>query len=108
MLVQHWWQNERNIEMLCEEQRFYDARRWMIAPQVLGQKVNVMLITGKLNPGKTVTTYRYSKDNYTYTYHVQNIEAGVENRTWNDKVYFPPITLNEMSKNAKLIQNPGY
>lgn len=102
------YQNERNIEMLCEEQRFYDARRWMIAPQVLGQKVNVMLITGKLNPGKTVTTYRYSKANYTYTYHVQNIEAGVENRSWNDKVYFPPITLNEINKNTKLFQNPGY
>lgn len=102
------YQNERNIEMVCEEQRFYDARRWMIAPLVLGQKVNVMIITGKLNPGKTVTTYRYDKNNYTYTYHVQNIESGVENRSWNDKLYFPPIKIDEMNKNSKLVQNPGY
>lgn len=102
------YRNERNIEMLCEEQRFYDARRWMIAPQTLGQKVRVMIINGKLKPGKTVTTYRYSKDNYDYTYRVQNIESGVENRSWNDKVYFPPINLDEMNKNNKLIQNPGY
>ena len=102
------YQNERNIEMLFEEQRFYDARRWMIAPQVLGQKVRIMVVTGKLKPGKTVTTYRYDKNNYTYTYRVQDIEAGVENRAWDDKVYFPPIKLDEMQKNKQLIQNPGY
>ena len=102
------YQNERNIEMVCEEQRFYDARRWMIAPQVLGQKVRVMIITGKLKPGKSVAVYRYDKSNYDYTYTVQNIESGVENRSWNDKVYFPPIKLDEMNKNAKLVQNPGY
>lgn len=102
------YQNERNIEMLAEEQRFYDARRWMIAPQTQGQKVKIMVITGKLKPGKTVTTYRYSKDNYDYTYRVQDLESGVENRKWDDKLYFPPISLDEVSKNNKLIQNPGY
>jgi hypothetical protein len=102
------YQHERNIEMLCEEQRFYDARRWMIAPAVLGQKVRVMKITGTLKPGKTVAIYRYNTDNYTYSYVVQNIESGVENRSWDDKLYFPPIKLDEMSKNDKLIQNPGY
>lgn len=102
------YRNERNIEMLFEEQRFYDARRWMIAPTTLGQKVRIMVITGKLKPGKTVAIYRYNKDNYNYTYNVQNIEAGVENRAWDDKLYFPPIKLDEMNRNNKLIQNPGY
>ena len=102
------YRNERNIEMLAEDQRFFDARRWMIAPSVFGQKVRIMVITGTLKPGKTVTTYRYSKDNYNYNYSVQQIEAGVENRAWNDKVYFPPIKQDEMNKNSKLIQNPGY
>ena len=102
------YRNERNIEMLAEDQRFFDARRWMIAPSVFGEKVRIMVITGTLKPGKTVTTYRYSKDNYNYTYRVQQIEAGVENRAWNDKLYFPPIKQDEMNKNNKLIQNPGY
>ncbi|MDB5277095.1 MAG: RagB/SusD family nutrient uptake outer membrane protein [Ferruginibacter sp.] len=102
------YRNERNIEMFAEDQRFFDARRWMIAPEHFGQKVKIMVITGTLKPGKTVTTYRYSKDNYNYNYHIQEIEQGVENRSWNDKVYFPPIKLDEMNKNSKLIQNPGY
>ncbi len=102
------YRNERNIEMLFEEQRFYDTRRWMIAPETQGQKVRIMIVSGKLKPGKTVTTYRYSKDNYVYTYKVQNIESGVENEPWDDKLYFPPIKQPEMDKNNKLVQNPGY
>lgn len=102
------FRNEKNIEMLFEEQRFYDTRRWMIAPQTQGEKVRIMIITGKLKPGKTVNTYRYSKENYDYTYKVQDIESGVENRAWHDKLYFPPIKLDEMNKNNKLVQNPGY
>jgi len=102
------YRNERNIEMVCEEQRFYDARRWMIAPTTLGNKVRIMLITGKLKAGQSAAIYRYDKTQYDYTYTVQNIESGVENRSWNDKVYFPPIKLDEMNKNSKLIQNPGY
>jgi starch-binding outer membrane protein, SusD/RagB family len=27
---------------------------------------------------------------------------------WIDKAYFLPILRNEMNKNSKLIQNPGY
>jgi len=102
------YRNERNIEMLFEEQRFYDARRWMIAPTTLGNKVRIMKITGALKPGKTVSVYRYNTDNYNYTYTVQELDPGVENRSWNDKIYFLPMYRNEMSKDSKLIQNPGY
>jgi hypothetical protein len=102
------YRRERNKEMLFEEQRFFDARRWMIAPTTLGNKVRIMKITGTLKAGKTVPIYRYSTDNYNYTYTTQDIDPGVENRAWADKVYFPPISRDEMNKNNKLIQNPGY
>jgi hypothetical protein len=32
----------------------------------------------------------------------------LEKRSWNDKAYFFPIYRDEMNKNSKLIQNPGY
>ena len=102
------YQNERNIEMLFEEQRFYDVRRWMTAPAVLGKQAQIIVITGKLKPGKSVTTYKYSKDNYTYSYSVQDLGTGKENRKWADKVYFAPISRDEINRNNKLVQNPGY
>ena len=102
------YQNERNIEMLFEEQRFYDVRRWMIAPTVLGKQAQIIVVEGKLKPGKTVTTYKYSKENYDYTYKVQDLGTGKENRRWEDKLYFMPINRDEINRNNKLIQNPGY
>jgi starch-binding outer membrane protein, SusD/RagB family len=102
------YRHERNIEMMWEEQRFYDARRWMIAPETLGQKARIMVITATLKPGKTVAVYRYSKDDYNYKYTVQDLDVGTENRKWDDKLYFPPINFDEMNRNNKLVQNPGY
>ncbi|RDC64331.1 RagB/SusD family nutrient uptake outer membrane protein [Adhaeribacter pallidiroseus] len=102
------YHNERNIEMLFEEQRFYDTRRWMTAPQNQGEKVRIMKVTATLKPGKTVPVYRYSKDDYNYTYTVQEIDPGVENRKWDDKLYFMPIHRDEINRNNKLVQNPGY
>ncbi|WP_421827423.1 RagB/SusD family nutrient uptake outer membrane protein [Larkinella sp.] len=102
------YQNERNIEMLFEDQRFYDVRRWMIAPTALGKQAQIIVITGKLKPGKTVTTYKYSKDNYTYSYSVQDLGTGKENRKWADKIYFLPISRDEINRNKQLVQNPGY
>jgi hypothetical protein len=94
--------------MAFEEQRFYDTRRWMIAPETLGQKVKIIKINGTLKPGKTVPVYKYDPESYTYTYTVQDIDPGVENRRWDDKLYFMPINRDEMNRNNKLVQNPGY
>jgi len=102
------YRNERNIEMMFEEQRFYDTRRWMIAPETLGQKARIIVITATLKPGKTVAVYRYSKSDYDYKYTVQDIDVGTENRKWEDKLYFPPINRDEINRNNKLVQNPGY
>ncbi|OLY92404.1 RagB/SusD family nutrient uptake outer membrane protein [Cnuella takakiae] len=102
------YRNERRVELLLEEQRYFDARRWMIAPQTLGRKVQFIQIEGQLKPGATAPS-PYRKDpnvfNYTYTPVVNN---DLENRTWLDKMYFRPISLSEIQRNSKLVQNPGY
>jgi hypothetical protein len=102
------YRNERRIEMVYEEQRYHDARRWMIAPATLGQKLIFMNITGKLKAGKTAPTpYKHDETVYNYNY-TPAIDLGLENRQWVDKMYFLPISQSEVSKNTKLIQNPGY
>ncbi|MEY4660757.1 MAG: hypothetical protein RLZZ42_709, partial [Bacteroidota bacterium] len=102
------YRNERRIEMAFEEHRYHDARRWMIAPTTLGQKVRIVNVIGTLKPGKSVTLYKYDKENYNYTYNVVNMDPGKENRAWADKMYFLPIHRDEMNRNKNLIQNPGY
>jgi hypothetical protein len=89
------YQNERRVEMAYEEQRYFDVRRWMLAPEVYSNARGVEA-TYKLNADKTTA----AKPTY------KIIE--VQQRAWVDRNYFLPIKLDEMNKNNKLIQNPGY
>jgi hypothetical protein len=102
------YRNERRIEMAYEEQRYHDARRWMIAPATLGRPVIDVNVVGTLKPGQVAPSpYRHDETIYNYSY-TPFSDAGLENRTWLDKMYFRPISRDEMNKNDKLIQNPGY
>lgn len=102
------YRNERRIELVYEEHRFHDARRWMIANETLGRKVGIMRVLGRLKDGSNVSVYRYDPANYNYTYTVGTIDPGIENRQWLDKMYFIPIHRDEINRNDKLVQNPGY
>ncbi len=102
------YRNERRVEMAFEEQRYHDARRWMIASSTLGRKVQIMNVIGTLKPGKTVTLYKYDPTSYDYQYKVVEMDPGKENRAWADKMYFLPIHRDEMNRNKNLVQNPGY
>lgn len=102
------YRNERRVEMAYEEQRYHDARRWMIAEETLGRKANTISITGTLKPGASVSVYRYDPTLYNYVYKVVPIDPGKENRTWLDKMYYIPILRDELNRNTTLIQNPGF
>ena len=104
------YRNERRIEMAYEEQRYHDARRWMIAPTTLGKKLVYMSVTATLKPGATAPSpYRHDENLYTYSYTPVE-DNSLENRQWVDKMYFRPITRDEVNKNPKLKghNNPGY
>lgn len=102
------YRHERRIEMAYEEQRYHDARRWLIANETLGRKVTYIKVTGKFKAGKSLAdTYRHDTDTYDYTYtSVQ--DNGQENRMWDNKLYFRPFSRDEINKNRLLQQNPGY
>lgn len=102
------YQNERRIELAYEEHRYHDARRWLIAPTTLGRGIKSINVEAKLKAGATPNVpYKYDKTKYTYTYTVQDNTSN-ETRKWNDKMYFRPISRDEVNRNSKLIQNPGY
>lgn len=84
------YRNERRIELAFEQHRYFDVRRWMIAPQVLNRDANGIIIE---DPLSGPVTYEVSV---------------VQDRAWNDKMYFLPILLDEMNKNKNMIQNPLY
>lgn len=102
------YRNERRIELQYEEHRYHDARRWMIPAQTVGRGIKAINIVAKLKPGKApLVPYRHDKTVYDYTYTVvDNTEN--ETRVWNDKMYYRPISRDEMNTNSKLVNNPGF
>lgn len=102
------YRNERRIELAYEEHRYHDARRWMIASETLGRGIKVMKTTATLKPGMTeLSPYKHDKTVYDYVYNVvDNTET--ETRTWDDKMYYLPLSRDEINRNGLLIQNPGY
>lgn len=102
------YRQERRIEMVYEEQRYHDARRWMIAPTTLGRTMTYINVIGKFKAGKSMKEpYHYDPTVYDYTYTSVD-EISHENRKWVDKMYFRPLSRDEMNRNSKLVQNPGY
>ena len=84
-------QQERRIELSFEEHRWFDVRRWKIAPQVLNVPARRMAINKNITTG--VKTYSV---------------IDFQQRAFFDKNYLVPIPAYEIQKNPKLVQNPGY
>ena len=112
------WQDyvkEKKLEMVLEEQRYYDTRRWLIAPTTLGKKAKRIEISVYLKSGKKrAKNDPYDKTKYYDSfendhYEIKNISAADgDDRVWKDKSYFWPISREEINANPKLKQNPGY
>lgn len=84
------YRHERQIELCYEQSRYFDIRRWMIAPNVLQDAQGIDI---RHRIGKALPDYKI---------------IDVQQRQWQDKAYLMPIYLSEMQKNDKLIQNPLY
>ncbi|MGV3556641.1 RagB/SusD family nutrient uptake outer membrane protein [Larkinella arboricola] len=84
-------QHERQIELVFEEHRFFDVRRWKIALQTDNEDAKKMVITR--NPATGQKTYK-----------VEVFQA----RAFQERNYLVPIPQTEIERNAQLQQNPGY
>ncbi|REL33058.1 RagB/SusD family nutrient uptake outer membrane protein [Rhodohalobacter sp. SW132] len=93
------YQNERRVELFGEEHRYFDVRRWMIAPDVMNQDAQGIRITAEATDRRDRSTYS------NFTYELMDIPSA---RSWNNSHYFSPIPFDEMNRNSLLVQNPGY
>jgi hypothetical protein len=83
-------QHERQVEFAFEEQRFWDVRRWKIAPQTDNHSMSGVSIAS-LGP-----------NNFSYT--IFNVKTHI----FRESMYLWPIPQSETAKSVDLLQNPGY
>jgi hypothetical protein len=83
---------ERRIELAFENIRWYDIRRWKIADNSLSDAKGMDIAETNRN-GVITTTWKL---------------IDVEDRVFDPKIYWVPISTNEIKKDPALVQNPGY
>ncbi|MGN0191786.1 MAG: RagB/SusD family nutrient uptake outer membrane protein, partial [Candidatus Cryptobacteroides sp.] len=93
MPLEEWVRNERFIELWAEGHRYFDLRRWCLAPQYLKAGVREGL--------------NFTIENPTFE---QLNQRTVVNQPfeWNERMYLLPIATAEKDSNPQLVQAPGY
>lgn len=85
--------HERQVEFMGENQRYYDLRRWKDAPIEESEQIygcNVLMTEAK-------------RDRFYERIRVENLQAN-----FSRKMYFWPIPENELRRNRKMTQAPGW
>lgn len=85
-------QNEREVELAWEDHRYWDVRRWKIAPATQNVDMKAMRVL-KIGSG--------------YVYQIIPVNINIHHMFLNPNYLFP-IQQSELSKNPHLVQNPGY
>ncbi len=89
------YRNERRVELVLEDHRLFDVRRWLVGSEAY-HDMHGVTITYKLQPDHTTAT-------------IPTIEpVKIMTGSWDNKAYFFPIARDEVNKNSLLVQNPGY
>ena len=94
MSLMDWVRNERFIELWGEGHRYYDIRRWMIAPETMGQ-------------GKRTGLNAYGIKEPTFEEFNKPVIID-QPFVWSNRMYLLPVFHNEVYKNPQMIQAPGY
>ncbi len=102
------YKRERDKELVNEDARLFDMKRWLEGPMSLNQQVQQVLIQATQKPGTTVAAEDYRRDTDLFDYTYKPTDIVFENRIWQDHVYFMPINQSEIDRDPSLIQNPGY
>lgn len=93
MSLTDWVRNERYVELYEEGQRYYDLRRWCIAPQMLKAGTRYGLNMSTINP----------------SFEDFNKPTLVDQPfKWTSRQYLLPIWDKELYRSPQLIQAPGY
>lgn len=105
--------NERAVELMFENHRWFDLRRWLIAEKVFNPAGDPNPIKGAIVTATKVGKY-VAKNKYTdivlpgnvFSYQLKSVTTEI--RVFQKKHYWYPIGKDEAYRFTKLQQNPGW
>ena len=103
------YKRERDKELVNEDARLFDMKRWLEGPASLNKQVQQISIQATQKAGTpAMDPSDYRKDTAIFDYIYNPTDIVFENRAWQDHVYFLPIEQTEIDKDPSIVQNPGY
>ncbi|WP_068824591.1 RagB/SusD family nutrient uptake outer membrane protein [Wenyingzhuangia fucanilytica] len=93
--------NERAVELMWENHRWHDLRRWMIAEEVFQKPIRGV---EAIPPAGHASVADKSTLNFSYNY----IDLTTEQRVFNKRNYWYPVSSNDVFDLSNYQQNPGW
>ncbi len=94
MTLMDWVRNERFVELWGEGQRYFDLRRWCLAPEYLKAGTRMGLNAMEKKDPSFTEFNTPTKVNQPFQ--------------WANRMYLLPIASSELYSNPQLVQAPGY
>lgn len=107
--------NERAVELMFENNRWFDIRRWMIAEEIFNLPGDPYPLKGVSVTATKVGKYK-KKNDYTdkvlegnkFSYELKDLTTETTVRVFQRKHYWYPIGKDEAFRYSNLVQNPGW
>lgn len=95
---------ERGVELMFENKRWWDLRRWMIAHEVLGANGGYPIKGMQMTPTDPGHASVADKSSLDFNYEI--IPVTTEQRAFGMKNYWYPFSMNDVASLRNLKQNP--
>jgi len=96
------YRRERAVELMFENKRWWDIRRWMVADELFNDPYPIKAMKATIE-NKNGTS---NQEQWTYSYEV--VDCIPEKRVFDMRNYWYPFADNDVAGLNNLVQNPGW
>jgi len=109
MEARKYLRHERMVELALQGDRFFSNRRWQVCDITNTDCWGMNIYSTTNSPmGRPQNATQAAKGEFSFYKRIHSQYGGPNARIWDDKNYLWPINMNELNKNRRIEQAPGW
>ena len=109
MEARKYLRHERMVELALQGDRFFSNRRWQVCDITNTDCWGMNIYSTTNSPmGRPQNATQAAKGEFSFYKRIHSQYGGPNARIWEDKNYLWPINMNELNKNRRIEQAPGW